>query len=202
MFLTFKDRMQDFVVFTPHDIAKFFPNFDKKNLVNWQHKGYIHRIRNNYYCFSDIEKNEDFLFLVANSIYEPSYISLESALSFYQIIPEGVFTITSVTPLKTNIFNTQFSRFSYRSIKKNLFFGYQLINYKNHRFKIADKEKSILDFLHLNPKVNDIAIFEDLRWNKNILLEINQNLLSSYLKLYDSKALNHRVDLFLTYLYA
>jgi predicted transcriptional regulator of viral defense system len=202
LFLSFKNTLQDFIVFTPNDIHKFFPKFDKKNLVNWQKKGYIKRIRNNYYCFSDIQKSEDFLFYVANAIYNPSYISLESALSFYAIIPEGVYSITSVSTLKTNEFDTDFTRFTYRNVKPNLYFGYRLLTYQNQSFKIASPEKTILDYLYLNPHIKDAADFEELRWNKLELLTINLNLLDDYMELFDSNALNQRVVYLKTYINA
>lgn len=202
MFLAFKNTLKDFIVFTQNDIRKYFPEFDKKNLVNWQKKGYIKRIRNNYYCFSEIQKSEDFLFYVANSIYNPSYVSLESALSFYSIIPEGVYTVTSISTLKTNTFDTDFTRFTYRNVKPNLYFGYRLLNYQNQSFKIASLEKTILDYLYLNPHIKGVNDFEDLRWNKLELQKINRNLMNDYLKLFDSNALNHRVNYFKSNLYA
>lgn len=202
MFFTFKDTLSEFIVFTPNDIRKFFPKFDNKNLVNWQKKGYIARIRNNYYCFSDVEKSEDFLYSAANAIYNPSYVSLESALSFYGIIPEGVFTVTSISTLKTNAFDTEFNRFTYRNVKLNLFFGYRLITYQNQSFKLATLEKTILDYLYLNPHINEVNDFEALRWNRLELVNLNQNLMNNYLELFDSKALNQRVVNFKSYLYA
>jgi predicted transcriptional regulator of viral defense system len=202
MFLKFKDTFKDFIVFTPNDIRKYFPNFDKKNLVNWQKKGYVQRIRNNYYCFPDNQKSEAFLYFVANSIYPPSYVSLESALNFYGIIPEGVYTITSITTLKTNAFDTDFTRFTFRNVKTNLYFGYRLLSYQNQHIKIASLEKTVLDYLYLNPSANEVSVFQDLRWNKEELLNINRDLFNKYLKAFDSKALNQRVVLFLNYLYA
>ena len=202
MFVTFKNTLKDFIVFSPNDIRKYFPEFDKKNLVYWQKKGYIKRIRNNYYCFSDTQKSEDFLFYVANSIYNPSYVSLESALSFYGIIPEGVYTITSISTLKTNTFDTDFNRFTYRNIKPNLYFGYNLKNYQNQSFKISNLEKTILDYLYLNPSIKDATDFEHMRWNKIELQKMNRNLIGDYLKLFDSNALNQRFDHFKSYLYA
>jgi len=200
LFLTLKNTLKDFIVFTPNDIRKFFPDFDNKNLVNWQQKGYIKRIRNNYYCFSDTEKSEDFLFYLANVIYHPSYVSLESALSFYGIIPEGVFTVTSISTLKTNSFQTDFTSFSYRNVKPKLYFGYRLIPIQHQTIKFATVEKTILDYLYLNPHINAVNDFEALRWNKIALSDINPLLLVDYLKLFDSKALNERFTLFKTYL--
>ena len=75
------------------------------NLVNWQRKGYVQKLRNGWYRFSDETVNEQLLYLIANKIYNPSYVSFESAFSFYGIIPEGVFSILSATSQKNSQFH-------------------------------------------------------------------------------------------------
>ncbi len=202
MYNQFKEIMNSFLVFSTKDILKYFPNFDKKNLVNWQKKGYIIKIRNNFYCFSDININEEFLYLVANTIYQPSYLSFETALSYYNIIPEGVYTLTSATTTKTNEFSTPIANFSYRNFKTNLFFGYRLIAYKNQYFKIASLEKAVLDYLYLNAQINEVDDFDLLRWNKEELQRIDITLFNSYLNLFNSNKLNKRAKNFLNYIYA
>ena len=56
--------------------------------------------------FADTELNEETFFLIANKIYNPSYVSFEMALSYYRLIPEGVYSITSATAKKTIKFKT------------------------------------------------------------------------------------------------
>ena len=202
MYNQFKEIMNRFLVFSTKDILKYFPNFDKKNLVNWQKKGYIIKIRNSFYCFSDTTINEEFLYLVANTIYQPSYLSFETALSYYNIIPEGVYTLTSATTTKTSEFSTPIANFSYRNFKTKLFFGYRLIAYKNQYFKIASLEKTVLDYLYLNSQINEIDDFDLLRWNKEELQRIDITLFNSYLNLFNSTKLNQRAKNFLNYIYA
>lgn len=202
MYNQFKEIMNSFLVFSTKDILKYFPNFDKKNLVNWQKKGYIIKIRNNFYCFSDTTINEEFLYLVANTIYQPSYLSFETALSYYNIIPEGVYILTSATTTKTNEFSTPIANFSYRNFKSNLFFGYRLITYKNQYFKMASLEKTVLDYLYLNSQINEIDDFDLLRWNKEELKLLDIDLFNSYLNLFNSNKLNKRAKNFLNYIYA
>ena len=81
-----------------------------------------------------IEKNKYFLtdsqisdFALANYLYQPSYISLESALNFYGILSQFPYEITSITTKKPKekIFENQI--FTYRKLKKELYFGYQKI---------------------------------------------------------------------------
>jgi predicted transcriptional regulator of viral defense system len=202
MFNRFKIEMKSYLIFSIHEIEKSFPNFDKKNLVRWQKNGYITKIRNGFYYFTDTELNENFLYLVANEIYSPSYISFESALSYYNIIPEGVFSVISATTLKTNSFSTQLCEFSYMSIKPTLFFGYKLIEYQGHRYKIASLEKTILDYVYIKNNLKSVQDFEGLRWNKEVLKQINVELFNEYLAHFNSKALSSRVHLLNQYIHA
>jgi hypothetical protein len=51
---------------------------------------------------------------------------LHTALAFYGIIPEAVVQVTSVTSLKTASFRNEFGEYSYKNVKENLMFGYEL----------------------------------------------------------------------------
>jgi predicted transcriptional regulator of viral defense system len=90
------------------------------NLVRWQEKEYIMKLRNRWYAFNDAESSENMEWLAANLIYSPSYISLHTALSWYNLIPEMIATTTSVTTRKTNHFSTPLGYFDYH-IKPELF---------------------------------------------------------------------------------
>ena len=142
-----KEQLKDFVVFSFVDIRKIEPGFYSPRLHEWQKRGYIKKLRRGYYMFSDTILNDDALFLIANQLYQPSYVSLETALSFYGLIPEGVYTITSTSSKKTSNFATPIARFSYRTIRPDLFFGYQLQKYRGKNYKIAEIEKAVLDDL-------------------------------------------------------
>jgi predicted transcriptional regulator of viral defense system len=87
-------------------------------------------------------------FEIANKIYQPSYISFETALSYYNIIPETVYTITSATTKRSKEFIVQKSVFKYYKIKKKLLFGYQPRKIKNKIILIAEKEKALLDYIY------------------------------------------------------
>ena len=202
MFQRFQLKMSPYIVFSVKDIVKEIPSFDKKALVYWQKKGYINKIRNKYYCFTNTAQDEFFLFLIANKIYHPSYISFESALAYYNVIPEGVYTITSASTLKTTLFSSSEGMFSYRKLKSSLFFGYQLIKYQNQHIKIAGLEKTVLDYIYLNTKNSTVNDFIMLRWNKEVLRNLNFKMLAEYQQLFQSKALNKRMDQFLKYLNA
>ena len=88
-YLGFHKRFHALPIFSVNDVLKSEPDFDSKQLVYWQKKGYLQKIINRWYCFSDEILNEHDLFFVANRIYYPSYISIERALGYYSLILEG-----------------------------------------------------------------------------------------------------------------
>ena len=193
MYQEFFKKLGVFSVITNKEIAKVFPYFDTKNLVNWQKKKYIEKLRNNHYIFNDYPITEETLYHIANKLYEPSYISLESALSFYSVIPEGVYTFQSVSTRKTNKFETPVGAFQYHNLKKELYFGYKIVENEGVNYRISDIEKSILDFLYLRASVKKISDFESLRWNKEILKSIDFVKIDAYLTLFKSKTLEKKI---------
>ena len=200
-YLEFRDRLKKHSVFSISDIHKLYPKFDGRRLVEWQEKGYLKKIINRWYCFSEVEVNEAFFYLTANSIYSPSYISFETAFSYYGLIPEAVYTITSATSLKTNECKTGTGIFSYRHLKPSLFFGYRLMGTVNNRIKIAEIEKTILDYFYINEKINTNSAFSGMRVNKEALLsQLNFRKMNEYIKLYSNKALEKRINGFIQFM--
>jgi len=200
MYQAFQKKLKEFPVFSTKDIHKCFPDFDNRRLVEWQKKAYIQNIRRGYYRFLDKEVNEFYLYFASNKIYAPSYISLESAFQYYNLIPEAVFTITAISTKNTASYHTPLATFKYSNIKENLFWGYEIKASSGYTFKIAGLEKAILDYLYLKHSIHTLESIEALRWNKDVLKKIDKNLLNSYLKLFNSQALNHRIEILKAYI--
>jgi predicted transcriptional regulator of viral defense system len=197
-----KKALQQFPIMSIIDIQKRFPDFDSRRLVEWQQKGYILKIRNGFYSFEDSKKDERFLYFTANKIYPPSYVSLESTLAFYNLIPEGVFTLTSVTTRNTTHFETPIGNFAYRHLKTSLFFGYRLLQAEGFTLKMAEAEKVILDYFYLN-RINTLEEMEAMRFNMSLVKEIvDFEKMERYLGVFDSKVLTKRIDLFKKMIYA
>ena len=108
LFDDFKYKLSPIEVFSLKDIENYFPDLNSRRLYEWQLKKYIIKLRNCWYCFNDYPEGEAFSVFIGNKIYSPSYLSLELALSIHAIIPEAVYTATSVTTNKTMVFNTIF----------------------------------------------------------------------------------------------
>lgn len=193
-YLELRSQLKNFVVFSLTDIRKIEPGFYRHRLNEWQNKGYIKKIIKGWYLFADQEINEEVLFLTANKIYRPAYISLEAALSYYHFIPESTYGITSVATKKTAAFNTSLGDFHYRSVKPELFFGYDLVDYQGQKIKIADPVKAVIDFFYLNPHIKSEADFSELRINREELLaRWNKEKASRYLAVFNSRNLSQRI---------
>lgn len=189
---SFRTAFSDYPLFTSGDFAGLGEKIYYHRLVEWQKKGYIRRMAKNVFTFRENRTDEWMLFLVANKLYTPSYISLESALSLHSLIPEITFAITSVSSKKTTRFESDSGLYIYRKIKPALMFGYDLKVYRNTAIRIATPEKAILDFLYLNPGLEDQGKLEELRINSDEFAGINFKKITAWLKYIDSPALTRR----------
>ncbi len=191
-------------IFNLNDIRKIDPNFHRQQLGYWLKSEYVKPFANGYYLLSDAELNENSLFMLANRIYEPSYISLESALAYYSVIPESVLGLLSVSSRKTQQFESDWGRLIYRSIKPFLLVGYRVIEYETGaKFKIASLEKAVLDYLYFNNWINSADSITELRWNKQeIIGVIDNSLFSMYLRSFQNSALEQRVNFLREYVHA
>ena len=197
-FVYFKNSLRDFPVFSIADIRAAHGGFDRRRLSEWQKKGYIKKIIKGYYLFSDVDIDESTLLAIANKIYKPSYISFETAMSYYRLIPESIYMITSASTRRTSMFETPMARFSYRTIKPALFFGYSLLP---GGIKMAFMEKAIIDYFYINPSVRTEDDFSSLRLNKEEMLSrLNKKRLGEYMRRFNQKRLSNRVEYFLSWL--
>ena len=200
-YIELRGQLKDFKIFNLSDIRKIEADFDLRRLNEWQKKNYIKKIRQGFYIFSDLEINEQTLFIIANRIHGPSYISLEMALSLHQLIPEAVYGITSVTTQKTKTLNTPIGDFIYRHIRPELMFGYEMLEHEEYRYKIAEMEKSVLDYLYFNSKIDNDESFAGLRFNVAEFKEkVDMEKFNKYLLAFNNKALARRVKKFLAYI--
>jgi predicted transcriptional regulator of viral defense system len=198
-FLEFRNKMFELGCFSIHQVYAWEPGFDRNNFVRWTDKGYLIRLRQGVYTFPEYKGIQDFALYFANRIYRPSYVSLHTALAFYGLIPEAVVQITSVTTLKTAYFKNDIGEFSYKSIKENLMFGYDLRQITGGRtFQLARPEKALLDLLYLFPFYNTAEEMENLRLDEDFLHDnLKSHLLEEYLQKFRSRTLEDRVQLLL-----
>ncbi|OQA01604.1 MAG: hypothetical protein BWY70_00318 [Bacteroidetes bacterium ADurb.Bin408] len=194
-YLEFRKQFIDLVCFNTRQVYAWQAGFDKNNLTRWQKKDLLIKLRQGFYTFPEYIGKQNFAFYFANKMYQPSYISLHTALSYYGIIPEAVIQIMSVCTLKTATFNNAFGTYVYKTIKNDLFFGYNLISMDAMRtYNIAKPEKAILDLLYLYNFYNTEQEIVELRLDEGFLAHnLNIPLFQEYASLFKNKSLESRV---------
>ena len=124
----------------------------RNQLSRWAKKGKLISLRKGMYAFhpEEVTSAPEILY-IANCLYEPSYISMEYALSLYELIPEYVPVVTSVTTRKTMSFKNALGHFSYQHVVPRAFRGFRQEKQDHDRqVFVAEPEKAVLDFLYLN----------------------------------------------------
>lgn len=124
-------------------------------LTRYKNRGYLVSPRRGVYFLSDDPPDK---FRIANYLYFPSYVSLETILSKEGIIPEVIYPITSLTTKATRKFSDGETEYTYSKIKKEAFTGYQ----KEGGAQVALPEKALVDYLYfvsqgkrvLNDRIN------------------------------------------------
>ena len=159
-------------------------------------KGLIIALRRGLYVLNkndrkvDVDRN-----YMANVLYGPSYVSLEYALNFYDLIPEKVMDITSVTTRKTAHFNNEFGDFIYQHIKAEAFRGFKRTGEGRDLFFMAEPEKAVVDFLYLNLgrfKADARQLLEHSYRFQNIE-DLNKRRLAELARLFHNKKLTRVV---------
>lgn len=114
-------------------------------------QGRLLRVRRGLYCLSD--KTTTHPYELAQFIYGPSYISLESALGFHNLIPEAIYTVTSATTKRSKNFQTPFGLFSYLHLpQENFYLQVELIRGNGQQFLMAKPWKAICDYVYCYKK--------------------------------------------------
>lgn len=196
-----RSLLKDSVVFNLAELRLIEPNFRRATIAEWKARGEIQMIAPGYYIFSDSKLDEPRLFEIANRIYEPSYISLETALSYYELIPETVFAITSVGTRKTRCINSPIGRFIFHSISPPRFFGYSVSNYEEgHKFLMVDMEKALLDTLYFHPHLIEEEDFRSLRLDPERVKKLDLDKMENWAPLFHQKALMKRARALIDYI--
>lgn len=129
-------------------------------------------------------------FLIANHLRGPSYVSLESALSYWGFIPERTFEVSSVSVKTSKKYKTPVGRFNYQQLPLPYYsFGIRSIQLTpKQTILIASPEKAICDKIVLTSMINLRSIkqtqeflLEDLRMDEDMLKTLDLDLLDSWL---------------------
>ncbi len=171
---------------TLREIAKLFAVSNKntayKMLQRWEKYGIINRCAKGVYLLSDIPIND---FEIANKVIEPSYLSLESALNFYGILPQFPYSITSITSRRAKKITIFSKEYDYVHLSEDLYWGYE----KRGETLIASPEKAVIDQLYLVSKgLRSVHVEE---WDLSLL---DKTILLKYRAMVDYAPFNKLFD--------
>ncbi|MFO8145164.1 MAG: hypothetical protein R6T89_05510 [Candidatus Syntrophosphaera sp.] len=141
------------------------PDHIRRQLVRWTESGKVVQLRRGLYALAPpYQQGKPHPFLVANHLVRPSYVSLQSALAYYGLIPEYVPVTTSVTTDRPQAFDTPLGKYSFRHIKKERFFAYQVETVaENQEVFLAVPEKALIDQAYLRTGGDSMAYLKSLR---------------------------------------
>jgi predicted transcriptional regulator of viral defense system len=125
----------------------------RRQLSRWTKAGRIYQLRRGLYALAPpFQKVKPHPFLVANRLVRGSYVSLQSALAHYGLIPEAAPVTTSVTTVRPARWDTPLGSFEFRHVKTDLLRGYRLVEVgRGQRAFVALPEKALLDLVYLQP---------------------------------------------------
>lgn len=173
-------------------IESFFPNLVGKNQkLRWLEKNAeIIRLKKGLYVVNpEVSGKALSTELMANHIYSPSYISMSSALRYYQLIPEEVFSVQSMTLKHSRVFETPLGRFEYTYISRDAFsIGLTSIIKDDYAFVMASPEKALCDLIANSPNLNlrflkdaEAYLEDDIRLDMDRFRQMNADIFQDYI---------------------
>lgn len=163
-------------------------------------KGELVRLKNGFFLIAEKIKKAPVPYeQVANLLYGPSYISFEWALSYYGMIPEGVYVVTSVSQAKSKSFKTPVGTFDYIYLSHSRYaIGIDQKENSAGRFLIATPEKALIDLVHrkckkLTSKELLTDLIEGRRIDEEDLRNLNKKHMLEISEAYRSKSVNNLI---------
>jgi predicted transcriptional regulator of viral defense system len=148
----------------------------RRQLSRWTKTGRLYQLRRGLYALATpFQKIKPHPFLVANRMVRGSYVSRQSALAHYGLIPEHVPVVTSVTTARPAYWDTSLGSYDFRHVKADLFRGYRLVEVSpGQRAFVATAEKALLDLIHLQPGGDSPDYLRELRLQNLDRLELDE----------------------------
>jgi len=187
--------------FTSQDVAALFPGSENRRyglIKRAIASGEIIHIRRGLYCLAPkYQKKNINLYALAQHIYGPSYVSLESALSWHGWIPEAVYTLTSVSAGKSKEFKTPLGTFSYNRVPQKVFYDGvdRMTDEQENIFLVAKPTKALADYVYVYKRdwTGLHPVIESLRIEPEEFQSVTDNELSMLIGNYKS----HKVQRFI-----
>ena len=182
-------------------VASLFPNnkYKHNKISSLEKRGDLIRLKQGLYVVHpDVSQKSLSLFLIGNHLYGPSYISLQSALRHYGLIPEQVFTICSMTTKPSQNFRNSMAWFEYVHTDETVFpIGLrEEATASGASILMASPEKALCDLIadiaHLNLRYRkEILVWleEDIRFDMDEFFHFDTGILREYAKVGKKKTM-------------
>ena len=166
----------------------------RRQLGRWDKAGKVYQLRRGLYALAPpYQQVKPHPFLIANQLVRPSYISLQSALSFYGLTPEYVPVITSVTSTRPQKLSTPLGSYQFQRVRKDRFFAFNLVDLgQGQSAFLAEPEKALLDLVYLRPGGEELTYLRSLRLQN--LEGIDPGRLREIAKAFNSPKLSRAVE--------
>jgi predicted transcriptional regulator of viral defense system len=137
----------------------------RRQLSRWTKAGQLYQLRRGLYVLAPpFQKVKSHPFVIANRLVRGSYVSCQSALAHYGLIPEYVPAVTSVTAARPGRWDTPLGVYEFRHIRTDRLRGYRLTELGGgQRAFVATAEKALLDLVYLQPDGDSQEYLQELR---------------------------------------
>lgn len=174
-------------------LASLFPENKAggEKVRSLEQKEYVIRLKKGLYVVNpEVSRVPLSMELIANQLYAPSYVSMSSALRYYGLIPETVYTLQSMTVKHSRNFDTPVGHFGYTCMNREAFhIGVTVIDKQTYTFLMASPEKALCDLIANSPKVNlryikDVERYleEDIRLDMDEFLRMDPSVFEQYIE--------------------
>jgi len=154
------------------------PRHVRRQLVRWTKVGRLYQLRRGLYALAPpFQKIKPHPFLIANRLVRGSYVSCQSALAHYGLIPEYTPVTISVTTARPGHRETPLGIFEFRHIQTGWLHGYRQVDLGGgQKAFLATPEKALLDWIYLYPGADSPAYLSELRLQHLERLDLDELL--------------------------
>ena len=170
------------------------PDNIRRQLTRWTKTGRLYQLRRGLYALAPpYQKVKAHPFVIANRLVSGSYVSCQSALAHYDLIPESVPTVVSVCSCRPGHRDTSLGSFLFRHVRRKYLGGYQLLEMGDgQQALVAIPEKALLDLIYLTPEGDSAEYIQSLRLQN--LENLNMRSLRDAAEIFDKPKLRRAVE--------
>jgi predicted transcriptional regulator of viral defense system len=152
------------------------PQQVQRQLADWVRAGKVIQLRRGLYSLAQPHQSKHpHSYVIANRMVKASYVSLHTVLSHYDLIPEHVAVVTSITTGRPGTWQNLYGHFSYQHIQSEFFWGFEYRQVTPTQWAyMATPEKALLDLIYLTPGADSEGYIRALRLQNLDQLDIER----------------------------